>query len=397
MRARSLKMRFVAVIAALLLGISFAPAPVAQAASGFDYRGTVTIEAYHSVKDVAWKVDGIEYAIGSPFYFSVTADGFVLGNGGYIATDGTVSKAGLSALRKTKQFTEVFKGALRRYLVDNEGYQNGSDQLNQALNSAVMEGQPKFTHYAVTGVGVGEQREDLKEVVVGTNSKERGYPAIFQLKSLKVPAYQVVAGAEFNSNSLWPLSSRFKGAEAKARRIERSVDKDGNDMYPYFQVLRADDLVPGTQVISKSAPRQIRGMIGAGDYQWSDGADALYPMDAWIELAQANNVPVTVLGQAPTASPSATTAPPPVSASPSAAPTTATPSGTPSVSAQPTDQPVPPVNHGDNGWSMIALGTAVVLVLIGLIGICWLLMLRRRKKTAQPAEDNAPQDESSEE
>ena len=243
-------------------------------------------------------------------------------------------------------------------------------------------------------LALGEQREDLKEIVVGTNSKERGYPAIFQLKSLKVPAYQVVAGAEFNSNSLWPLSSRFKGAEAKARRIERSVDKYGNDMYPYFQVLRADDLVPGTQVISKSAPRQIRGMIGAGDYKWSDGADALYPMDAWIELAQANNIPVTVLGQAPGTSPSATTAPPPVSASPSAAPTTATPSGTPSVSAQPTDQPVPPVNHGDNGWSMIALGTAVVLVLIGLIGICWLLMLRRRKKTAQPAEDNAPQDES---
>ena len=129
MRARSLKMRFVAVIAALLLGISFASAPLAQAASGFDYRGTVTIEAYHSVKDVVWKVDGIEYAIGSPFYFSVTADGFVLGDG-YIATDGTVSKGGLSALRKTKRFTEVFKAALRRHLVDNEGYQNGSDQLD---------------------------------------------------------------------------------------------------------------------------------------------------------------------------------------------------------------------------------------------------------------------------
>lgn len=388
--ARSLKMWFVAVIAALL-GISLAPAPMAQAASGFDYRGTVTIEAYHSVKDVAWKVDGIEYAIGSPFYFSVTADGFALGNG-YIATDGTVSKGGLSALRKTKQFTELFKAALRRHLVDNEGYQNGSDQLNQALKSAVMEGQPKFTHYAVTGVGVGEQREDLKEIAVGTNSKERGYPAIFQLKSLKVPAYQVVAGAGFNSRSLWPLSSRFNGAEAKARRIERSVDKHGNDMYPYFQVLRADDLVPGTQVISKSTPRQIRGMIGAGDYQWSDGADALYPMDAWIELAQANNVPVTVLGQAPSSSPSAT---PPVSASPSAAPTTATPSGTPSVSAQPTEQPVPPVNHGDNGWSMIALGTAVVLAVIGGIGVCWLVMLRKRKKAAKS--DGPVQDESSEE
>lgn len=392
MLARSLKIWLIMAIA-VLLGIGLAPAQKAQAASGFDYRGTVTIEAYYTVKDVVWKVDGIEYAIGSPFYFSVTADGFVLGDG-YIATDGTVSKGGLSALRKTKRFTELFKGALRRYLVDNEGYQNGSDQLNQALKSAVMEGRPKFTHYAVTGVGVGEQREDLKEIAVGTNSKERGYPAIFQLKSLKVPAYQVVAGAGFNSKSLWPLSSRFNGAEAKARRIERSVDKHGNDMYPYFQVLRADDLVPGTQVISKSTPRQIRGMIGAGDYKWSDGADALYPMDAWIELAQANNIPVTVLGQAPSSSPSATTAPPPVSASPSAAPTTATPSGTPSVSAQPTDQPVPPVNHGDNGWSMIALGTAVVLVLIGLIGICWLLMLRRRKKTAQPAEDNAPQDES---
>lgn len=393
MRARSLKMWFIAVIAALL-GISFAPAPVAQAASGFDYRGTVTIEAYYTVKDVVWKVDGIEYAIGSPFYFSVTADGFVLGDG-YIATDGTVSKAGLSALRKTKQFTEVFKGALRRYLVDNEGYQNGSDQLSQALKSAVMEGQPKFTHYAVTGVGVGEQREDLKEIAVGTNSKERGYPAIFRLKGLKVPAYQVVAGAGFNSKSLWPLSSRFNGAEAKAKRIERLVDKHGNDMYPYFQVLWADDLVPGTQVISKSTPRQIRGMIGTGDYQQNDGADALYPMDAWIELAQANNVPVTVLGQAPTASPSATTAPPAVSASPSAAPTTATPSGTPSVSAQPTDQPVPPVNHGDNGWSMIVLGTVGVLVLIGGIGICWLLMLRRRKKAAKS--DEPVQDESSEE
>ena len=398
MRARSLKMRFVAVIAALLLGISFASAPLAQAASGFDYRGTVTIEAYYSVKDVVWKVDGIEYAIGSPFYFSVTADGFVLGNGGYIATDGTVSKAGLSALRKTKRFTELFKAALRRYLVDNEGYQTGSDQLNQALNSAVMEGQPKFTHYAVTGVGVGEQREDLKEIAVGTNSKERGYPAIFQLKSLKVPAYQVVAGAGFNSKSLWPLSSRFSGAEAKVKRIERSVDKHGNDMYPYFQVLRADDLVPGTQVISKSTPRQIRGMIGAGDYQWSDGADALFPMDAWIELAQTNNIPVTVLGRAPSTSPSATTPPPPVSASPSAAPTTATPSGTPSVSAQPTDQPVPPVNHGDNGWSMFTLGTMFLQVtIIGGIGIYWLLMLRRHKKAAKSAEDNAPQDESSEE
>ncbi len=396
MRARSLKMRFVAVIAALLLGISFASAPVAQAASGFDYRGTVTIEAYYSVKDVVWKVDGIEYAIGSPFYFSVTADGFVLGDG-YIATDGTVSKGGLSALRKTKQFTELFKAALRRHLVNNEGYQNGSEQLNQALNSAVMEGQPKFTHYAVTGVGVGEQREDLKEIAVGTNSKERGYPAIFRLKGLKVPAYQVVAGAGFNSRSLWPLSSRFNGAEAKARRIERSVDKHGNDMYPYFQVLRADDLVPGTQVISKSTPRQIRGMIGAGDYKWSDGADALYPMDAWIELAQANNIPVTVLGQAPVTSPSATTAPPPVSASPSVTPTTSVPSATPSVSAQPTEQPVPPVSNGDNGWSMIAMGTAIMLAVIGGIGVCWLLMLRRRKKTAQPAEDNAPQDESSEE
>ncbi len=364
---------------------------MAQAASGFDYRGTVTIEAYHSVKDVVWKVDGIEYAIGSPFYFSVTADGFALGNG-YIATDGTISKAGLSALRKTKRFTKLFKAALRRHLVSNEGYQNGSEQLNQALNSAVMEGQPKLTHYAVTGVGVGEQREELKETAVGPNSKERGYPAIFQLKSLKVPAYQVVAGAGFNSKSLWPLSSRFNGAEAKARRIERSVDKHGNDMYPYFQVLWADDLVPGTQVISKSTPRQIRGMIGAGDYQQNDGADALYPMDAWIELAQANNIPVTVLGQAPSSSPSAT---PPVSASPSATPTTATPSGTPSVGAQPTDQPVPPVSNGDNGWSMIAIGTVIVLAVIGGIGVCWLVMLRKRKKTAQS--DGPVQDESSEE
>ena len=364
---------------------------MAQAASGFDYRGTVTIEAYHSVKDVVWKVDGIEYAIGSPFYFSVTADGFALGNG-YIATDGTISKAGLSALRKTKRFTEVFKAALRRHLVDNEGYQNGSDQLDQALKSAVMEGQPKFTNYAVTGVGVGEQREDLKEIAVGPNSKERGYPAIFQLKSLKVPAYQVVAGAGFNSKSLWPLSSRFNGAEAKARRIERSVDKHGNDMYPYFQVLRADDLVPGTQVISKSTPRQIRGMIGAGDYKWSDGADALYPMDAWIELAQANNIPVTVLGQAPSSSPSAT---PPVSASPSATPTTATPSGTPSVSAQPTEQPVPPANDGGKAWSTVLLVAAIALAFIGIIGVCWLLMLRRRKKAAKS--DGPVQDESSEE
>ena len=121
-------------------------------------------------------------------------------------------------------------------------------------------------------------------------------------------------------------------------------------------------------------------------------------MDAWIELAQTNNIPVTVLGRAPSTSPSATTPPPPVSASPSAAPTTATPSGTPSVSAQPTDQPVPPVNHGDNGWSMFTLGTMFLQVtIIGGIGIYWLLMLRRHKKAAKSAEDNAPQDESSEE
>ena len=382
MRARSLKMWFIAVIAALL-GISFAPAPVAQAASGFDYRGTVTIEAYHSVKDVVWKVDGIEYAIGSPFYFSVTADGFALGNG-YIATDGTISKAGLSALRKTKRFTEVFKAALRRHLVDNEGYQNGSDQLDQALKSAVMEGQPKFTNYAVTGVGVGEQREDLKEIAVGPNSKERGYPAIFQLKSLKVPAYQVVAGAGFNSRSLWPLSSRFNGAEAKARRIERSVDKHGNDMYPYFQVLRADDLVPGTQVISKSTPRQIRGMIGAGDYQWSDGADALYPMDAWIELAQANNVPVTVLGQAPSSSPSATTTSPSATVTPSAT-SSPTASVTPSAATPVPTASAEPVSQQDWGWWPVVyivgvLGIGLVFITLGWFGILWWRNRRRHQR-----------------
>jgi hypothetical protein len=58
---------------------------------------------------------------------------------------------------------------------------------------------------------------------------------------------------------------------------------------------------------------------------------------------------------------------------------------------------VPPANDGGKAWSTVLLVAAIALAFIGIIGVCWLLMLRRRKKTAQPAEDNAPQDESSEE
>ena len=46
---------------------------------------------------------------------------------------------------------------------------------------------------------------------------------------------------------------------------------------------------------------------------------------------------------------------------------------------------------------MIARGTAIMLAVIGGIGVCWLLMLRKRKKAPKPQEDEPTQDESSEE
>ena len=382
MRARSLKMWFIVAIAPLLF-ISFAPAPVAQAASGFDYRGSVSIEAYYHVKDVVWKVDGIEYAVGKRFNFSVTADGFVISDG-YIATDGSISPQGLEELQRNGRLDQLFTQRFARYLSEVEGYQPGSVQLEQALKSATPTGKPVFDWYAVTGVGLGEQTSEPKIVALGSNDPLHGYPAIFELKGLTAPAYEVRAEGSFKDKNLWPLSYRFKGVENKlSKRIERLVDKHGKDMKPYFQVLQADDLVPGTAVVNPTTPRQIRFMVGLGDYdrvespKWTSGADAMYPMDAWISLARANDIPVKVVNEtpSPTASPSATSSP-----TASATPSEATP--VPTVSTE-------PVPRQDGGWwpvlyIVIAAIGGLAFVALGWFGILW---LKRRRKQREASDE----------
>lgn len=384
MPACSFKTRLMSLlaVAAIIVVGCFSTATVAKAATGLDFRGTVTISAYYTAKDVVWKVDGVEYGLGRSFMWSASFDGFVI-DGDYIATDGHATKAGLAQYTKTEGFKRAFRESLELELVDSGDYQPGSEQLRQALKTAQPDGAAKFSHYAVTGVGIGEQYgNELEEVAAGTNSKKNGYPAIFRLKGLKVPYYQVRASANFDGN-LWPLSSRFNGNGPRSERIQRLTDKYGKDMYPYFQVLMADNLVPGTQVVDKTAPREIRGMIGAGDYEWGNDADALYPMNAWIDLARAHGVEVHVAGEisAPSALPSAS---PSASTPPSVMPST------PSASSQPNE---PAQQNTRPEWLAPVLLLVVTVVMIALVGVIWLGVLRSRKRAVPVESESEPFDE----
>lgn len=372
MLARSFKMRFIAVIAVLLASLGSFQAAPAQAATGLDYRGTVSIDAVYSVKGVKWKIDGVPYQL-DRFVYTITADGAFIAPG-YIATDGIITKQGMNKFFGTKLFMEMFRHEFGEMLVASEGYQRGSEPLRQAVASATPIGKPTFEWYMVVGRGI--KHAAFTEVAVGQPSEENGYPAIFSLKGQNVPAYSVRVDGDFNAKGLLPLSSRFSGGAVKIEPIERQVDKYGNNKYPYYQVLLADDFVPGTQVVNKSAPRELVGMVGAGHS--GEGADALYPMNAWVALAQSKGIPVNVVGQSPVPSVSATTALPSASASP-----TASPSAAPSASPQPTESSTPsaPAEQDSSvGW-IIGIGLAIACLVIPLVWLAY-----RRKPHDQPSE-----------
>lgn len=385
MLTRSFKTLIVAFVA-MLVGLGFVPAATpAQAApyTGYNYMGTFTVYRMFKV-DVQFYADTIK-----DFLFAVpVSDGFFFNKEGYAFVDG-----GYNSRPHSQALQAEFVSSIRVH-IENLGYTASS--LDEVMKFTKMVGKPKPSGEPyVIGPALGsESNYTIQRVATGTKDVANGYPAIIRIKGdlSQVKPYQVAVSANFDIGSrLRPLSSRFRGAEKKMANdpIERRVDKYGNEKYPYYQVLLAEYLVPGTQVISTKNPRTIVGMIGAGDYEW-DGADALYPMNAWVALAQSKGIPVNVAGQSPTPSASATTAAPSVSASPSVTPTSVSPSATPSATPQPTE-PSAPSEPAEQGWPIGWIVGVIVAALIAGVLVMW-LMRKRKQPSESPRDGEAPKE-----
>ncbi len=387
MLARSFKKWFT-VFAMLIVSIGglVQPANSAHAApyTGYDYKATFTVYQVYTV-DVALYSQRVKN-----FVFSVpVSDGFIINAQGYAFVDG-----GYNSRPHNQALQTAFDKDFRVHLENNLGYAPSS--LDEVMKATKMVGKPKLlgTPYVVGPAFASEANYSIQHVATGSKDVANGYPAIIRIKGdlSQVKPYQVAVSANFDVGSrLRPLSSRFRGAEKKMANdpIERRVDVYGNEKYPYYQVLLAEYLVPGTQVINTRNPRTIVGMIGAGDYKW-DGADALYPMNAWVSLAQSKSIQVNVAGQSPTPSASATTASPSVSASPTATPTTVSQSAEPSASSQPTE-PSTPSAPAEQGWSIGWIVGIVIAALIAGVLVMW-LMRKRKQPSESPRDGEAPKE-----